>query len=125
MYNLPEKVYYPYWFDIVTTGSENDVVSEFKLNTTLEGDSILNEYRLEETFPAVLSHTENYRFYYFAGDFADNTIKTSLAYFSGVQLVGQVFNSKKDANSRQFFWKYYNPLIKNILNTASNLDGSK
>jgi hypothetical protein len=120
-YHLPDRINYSYWFDIVSTGSSNDVVSEFRLNTTTKGDSILRESRLSGNFPAVLSHTTDYTFYYFAGDFADNTIRPSISYFYGIEVVSSILSSNKSSNSEHFFFNYYNPLMKNILYRTRNV----
>ena len=119
-YNLPQSIHYPYWFDIVSSKPLNDTLSHFKLHTTSKGDSLLRAHRLNNTFPAVIQHKGDYTFYYFAGDFADSDVKMWNSYFAGIQGIHSFILSKETANKRNFFWKFYNPLMKNILKEIYN-----
>jgi hypothetical protein len=120
-YNLPDTVNYSFWFDIVSSDKgTNDTLSLFKLKTTSLGDSLLNANRLNSEFPAVLVHNKDYRFYYFAGDFADSNIEPWSAYFAGIQHAPFLFSSKRKYDRRRFFWEYYNPLMKTILKNMRN-----
>ncbi|MFW5915936.1 MAG: hypothetical protein ACOCTM_00540 [Bacteroidota bacterium] len=115
-YQLPLRLEYPYWFDVVKADNTDDVVAHFNLATNAVGDSLLAGYNLTATFPAIIHPaTENYTLYYFAGDFCDNPIYTATSYFSGIQLIDFLFYSKDDADRKKFFWKYYIPLMQGIL----------
>ena len=117
-YNLPKQVNYNYWFDLVSTGESNKVSAEFSIDANMKGDSILQRYNLKSTFPAILSHEEDYRFFYFAGDFADNPIVTQTAYFKGVKTIERWLNSNYTCNRTNFFWDYYIPLMEGIMQKA-------
>ncbi len=114
-FGLPLILEYPYWFDIVTTNSPNETVAHFELPTTALGDSLLAGYDINATFPAIINHSGNYNLYYFAGDFCQNPVDTRLSFFSGIQWIDFLFYSDDKADRAKFFWKYYIPLMKGIL----------
>jgi hypothetical protein len=119
-YELPDSITYPYWFDIVLTNQNNEVFSTFNLKTTQKGDSVLKANRLSKHFPAIIKHDGDYVFYYFAGDFADNTIRNWSAYFAGIEYVSCLLYSDKVWDRRKFFWDFYNPLMRNILKESAS-----
>lgn len=114
-YEIPDTVEFSYWFDMVSNTADNKILSEFVLNTNSAGDSILQDYRIPQSFPAVLRHQGEYNFYYFAGDFADNTVSTKLSYLKGTEYISPLFYSNEPDNRQKFFWKFYYPFMKNIL----------
>lgn len=114
-FTLPTRMPYPNWFDITLTDSTNQVAARFQLNTTSQGDSLLNNFRLKPTFPAIIQHKESYRFYYFAGDFSQNPVSTPASYFEGIHHLDFLLYDDEPASSGRFFWKYYLPLTRGIL----------
>lgn len=114
---LPKEVNYPFWIDwTYPTDTSNKVVANFKLITNSLGDSILNHYNVPHTFPAVIEHTGDYKFYYFSGDFCDNPVKNNLAKFRGINFFIMLILTEREENNREpFFWKFYIPLMKVIL----------
>ena len=117
-YNVPEKVGYPYWFDIMLTTHRNHVVSVFEIYPNKHGDSILQAYHIPTHFPAMMEHYDSaYKFFYFSGDFADNPIKDYLAQMKGIWYLSPLFYTRDDLTSRTgFFWEYYAPVMSTILN---------
>ena len=114
-YNLPDTIPYSNWFDIIQTDSVGKVLADFQLQTTPEGDSLLANFRLKADFPAIIHHAADYQFYYFAGDFSQNNIRTTTSYFEGAGLVDFLFHAKDQNSSTYFFYRYYRPLIRGIL----------
>lgn len=115
-FNIPEKIPYSYWFDIMQTDHTNIPVSLFHINTTAMGDSILNANGILKTFPAVMEHQDNdYTFYYFSGDFADNPISTDYSRYAGIAFVESIVSSFHSSNREYFYWNYYYPLITTLL----------
>lgn len=114
-YNIPYKVNYPHWFEIMESG-DNKNLANFKIHANTAGDSILLSNFIPNEFPAVIRGKDNANYYYFAGDFADNPVKPILAYFKGVDKVAPyLFYSKRQCDHRAFFWEYYKPLMSSIL----------
>ncbi|MEA3316741.1 MAG: hypothetical protein U9R54_02165 [Bacteroidota bacterium] len=117
-YNLPKRIKYTNWFDISYSGKQNNILANFEIKTNAKGDSILNKYNLKSCFPAVIQHKNNYLYYYFAGDFADNPISLKSAEFKFTNKVIPYFISKN--SEKKFFWRYYRPLMSEILDDYYN-----
>jgi len=119
-WKLPASVTFDRWFDIIDP-LENTVISHFQLETTTLGDTLLSEYGLENTFPAVIQDPVAQRTYYFSGDFACTDIPVSTSKFVGIEkLKGLLYSSKNLEDTRRFFWLYYRPLIDGIFNDYYN-----
>lgn len=113
-FGVPETVTFANSFDIIDPG-QNTVISEFVLNTTPAGDTLLLANELKPVFPAVTREPLTQRTYYFAGDFANNDIPFWTARLKNIQKVGKAFLYSENVNDpRRFFWLYYKPLITNI-----------
>ncbi len=122
-FNLPEKVNYISWFDIVfASGEENLLAATFHLPVNSAGEALLAAHGLSAVFPAILAHEgEDYQFYYFAGDFSDNRTIPMSAYFGGVHWLQTFFyNPRNVLDRRAFFWQYYRPLMTSILRLNIN-----
>ena len=115
-FGLPANLKYPYWFDVMLTQRSNNVVSVYSIYSNAKGDSLLSLNGIPKTFPAVIEHSGDYNFYYFAGDFCDNPVQQFAAKVKWVRLFKWFFyNAKEIPERRSFFWEYYSPLVTNIL----------
>ncbi len=116
-FGIPGSITYPYWFDITLADSAHTVISYYILSPTPAGDSVLHANSIPTIFPAVIEQREQYRFYYFAGDFADAPIlNTFWAHFKGmVWLRAKMAGRTDETDRRRFYWNYYYPLIRRIL----------
>jgi hypothetical protein len=114
-YNLPETQNYLFWFDIINPGKKNNVIANYLLSVNNEGKQILEKNGLSPEFPAIIEHLTNYRFYYFAGDFSDRRISMLGAYFKGMPSLAKAFYWKNSGSKQAFFWRFYLPLIHNIM----------
>jgi hypothetical protein len=126
-FNIPRKVKYSYWFDVMLTSHSNNVVSVYQIKTTASGDSILNSINIPNPFPAVIEHYDkDYRFYYFCGDFCDNPIDMIFSNFFGITKFSGMLFSENDLSDRtSFFWLYYQPLVSGILDNYYNFINKK
>lgn len=117
-YDLPPRLKYSFWFDIVSTSPVNKIVSLYKIEANLQGKKILADHGIPASFPAILEHKgPDYGFYYFAGDFSDNPISLRTSYYKGITLLkGFFYNEKETIERKSFFWKYYLPMVSTILN---------
>lgn len=116
-YDLPSMIQYPFWFDIVSSPEgDSQIISAFHLDVNAQGDSLLASHGIPSRFPAILKDNGDSPFYYFAGDFADNPVTPITAYFKGVHRFKKFFYNEKNVEDRQqFFWRFYRPLMSNIL----------
>jgi hypothetical protein len=124
-YDLPEKCPYSFWFDVVQPDKRvNQVLSEYRIETTDNGKKELNRHGLTSFFPAVTAHLDkDYHFYYFSGDFADAPISLGSSYLKGVHLFKRfMFSSRDVQDRRRFFWTFYQPLLTTILNDQYSIN---
>jgi hypothetical protein len=116
--NIPDDIKYPFWFDVMLTDSSvNKMMAHFDLDLTPKGEAQLEAHNIPLVIPAVLMHKQSdYEFYYFSGDFCDNPISISTAYFRGISMFQKFFYNKNDMLERtSFFWKFYKPMVTSIL----------
>lgn len=117
-YGLPEKMKYPFWFDVIIPNKKvNKIVSNFDLQLNENGKKELTKYGIPTSFPAIITQrANNYKFYYFSGDFCDNPISLGTSYFKGIDKLKFLFFNVQDPMERKsFFWNFYHPLITTIL----------
>jgi hypothetical protein len=116
--SLPEKMKYPYWFDIITPDlTVNHVVSRFDISLNAKGADELKKYNIPATFPAIIMHKDkDYQFYYFSGDFCNNPIRMNASFFKGIGFFKWMFYNNDDRSERaSFFWNFYRPMMTHIL----------
>ncbi|WP_150451959.1 hypothetical protein [Arenibacter lacus] len=121
---LPAKTKYPFWFDVMIPNLEvNTVDASFKLGLLPAGKEELAKYQIPESFPAVTRHLgDDYRFFYFSGDFSDNPLRFNSSYFKGVGFFkGFFYDDRNPLERGSFFWNFYNPLISQILSKEMEL----
>ncbi len=115
-YGLVSQVAFDKTFDIVDA-RDNQVLSTFKLQTTEEGDMLLDRHFLQSEFPAVIANQGDIISTYFCGDFATSNIPPWTACFGSLNMIKGFLYSEEDVNdTRRFFWLYYKPLLSGILN---------
>ena len=118
-YGITEKCSYPYWFDIITPDTSfNHVLARFSILVNDTGAKLLKQYGIPSTFPAITAHVnQDYRFFYFSADFADNPISFNSSYFKGVPNFNWfMYNNREPLERKAFFWKIYQPLVTTIMN---------
>jgi hypothetical protein len=115
---LPKTQKIDFWFDIITFEPVNEALSMYMLDLTQEGFSELKSNGIPNTFPAIIRHREDARYYYFAGDFSKRTMNQATAQFSGVSEVNQFYYKLfgRSGSARDFYWNFYFPLISGIIN---------
>ena len=116
-YNIPKSMKYPFWFDIIQTSRTNKIISFYDLKVNEVGAKILADNEIPSQFPAIIEHyRDDYKFYYFCGDFADNPISQGGSYFKGISFFRSLFYNDDIAAERvSFFWEFYRPMINRIL----------
>jgi hypothetical protein len=113
-YGVDSSVVFDNWFDIVDP-VESNVISNFRLETTPLGDTLLSSNGLPNEFPAVLQESLSPNVFYFSGNFAYSAMPMWTSRFLGIDKLKGVLYSGKTDDARRFFWFYYKPLINGIL----------
>ncbi|RZK59546.1 MAG: hypothetical protein EOO91_04900 [Pedobacter sp.] len=122
-FGLPERMKYPFWFDVIVPNNKvNQNISNFEISTNQKGKAELAKYGIPASFPAVLMHNGNdYKFYYFSGDFCDNPLSMTSSYFRGIEFFKFLMYDTEDKMERKsFFWNFYRPLMTTILKEQAN-----
>jgi hypothetical protein len=116
-YNIPAEINYSFWIDIsFPVNSINRTISTFNIYPNNRGDSLLRRHNIPIVFPAFFEHDEDYRFYYFAGDFVDSDISFNFVYFKWADYFQKYLYSESKLNARiNFNWNYYVPIVKKIM----------
>jgi len=123
-YGVAKSVAFNQWFDIIDP-LENNVVSYFKIETTLIGDTLLLDNALLSKFPAVVQEPVTQRTYYFSGDFAHTNIPLWTSRFKGIEKLRGILYTEKPDDTRRFFWQYYKPLVNGIFSEYYESMGKK
>jgi hypothetical protein len=118
-FGVAGNVAFDKWFDIIDP-LENNVISQFVIQTTPKGDSLLSDNGLSAKFPAVIQDPVSKHEYYFSGDFASGNIPYWTSMFKGIDKLKGVLYSEKPDDPRRFFWLYYRPLINGIFTDYYN-----
>jgi hypothetical protein len=118
-WGVSDQIAFDQWFEVVAPLS-NRVISTFKIETNLVGDSLLNMFGISSSFPAVIQDPVNERTYYFTGDFTHYDVNIFTVVFNQMSLFNGLRYSKDKNDTRRFFWLYYRPLIGGILEDYYN-----
>ena len=114
-YDLPTVITYSFWFDICYAGPKNDIISEYHIISNNRGEAILKMWNIPNVFPAVIKSNQDYPYFYFAGDFADNPISMRTSYYKYIEKFDFLFYKLSINDRKSFFWRYYRPLVTKIL----------
>jgi len=114
-YGVIPEIKYPFWFDINYKTWPNKTISNYLIQTNTMGDSILDAHHIPSSFPAVIKGGGGYPFYYFAGDFSDNSLSIGSVKFEKVEWVSSFFYGSVAQERDSFFWKFYRPLASTII----------
>lgn len=116
-FGVPKAIESSLWFDVIETSRNNSIVSFYHLDINEEGKDRLKASNIPAQFPAVVEHYRNdYKFYYFAGDFANNQVSASGSYFKGIHQFRNVFYRTESASPEiTVFWDFYRPMLSKIL----------
>ena len=114
--DVANNVPYFYQFEIIAPDTTSTVLASFALRCKASGSEKLRRAGLPERFPAVVSRGSGIHSFYFAGDFADNEVETALTQVWNNEIVlRQIYYLYFVSDQTRFFWRFYLPLMKNIL----------
>ena len=112
---LSGSISYKMVFDITEPLEGTDVLANYTLDLTEEGEALLQSYGLEDSFPAIqLKETANHRAYYFSGNWAYSSRKLRFSQLKGMQW----FMERTAKEDELFYWKHYLTLLSSIFREA-------
>jgi len=108
-----------YWFDVVIPLSQTEVLAEYRMLVNAAGAEKMAAFKIPTTFPAVIRASKHPLRLYFAGDFADNRAAGGPHFLAGWTWLGRHGLLGGDVEYEEaFHWRYYVPLIRNLLRIA-------
>jgi hypothetical protein len=117
-YGMIDRMKYSFWFDIIRAdASINKVLASYYIHVNDTGKAELQRNRIPASFPAVLAHVgDDYRFFYFSGDFCDNPVELGSSHFKNIRFLKWfMYNTSDPQERKSFFWELYRPLVTTIL----------
>ena len=115
-----DTVPYYYFFEIMNVDSTAQTIAHYEIQCNQEGKEKMITAGLPLSFPAVVVSDSTERKIYFAGDFADNRVATLLAEYWNVEfLLSKLFSFYYVSDQTRFFWKFYLPMMKQILHESA------
>ena len=118
-----DEVPYYYFFEFMQTDSSARTIANFEIQCTQKGKEKMISAGLPLSFPAVVVSDSADRTIYFAGDFADNQVEVLLtAYWNVEFLLSKLFSFYYVSDQTRFFWKFYLPMMKQVLQSAAELN---
>lgn len=119
-FGIEGAVPFYYWFDVVQAQPGTEILANYELDVTPQGQKILEEYRLPATFPAVLRNNSQGQTYYFAGDFADNSQVPTGWNNAATPFIKKWLVTDIKGSQNKFFWNVYYRLIEKIAGGAAH-----
>lgn len=119
-YEIPYEIPFSGWFDITyPTKESQSIISYYRIETNKHGDSVMVINKLPRVFPAVIKNKKGNMFY-FCGDFCDNQVSIGLLKFASIPGIASFLSDKNSiSDPSSFYWNFYFPMMKRILNDYS------
>lgn len=115
-FGIEGNVPYEYWFEFTSAEPGREILAQYKLDVTDEGQKILTQLGLSSVFPAVIRYKNTqYTSYYFAGDFADANVTNIWWNYYGFDKFRNIVSLGNRNDNSRFYWKYFVPLIGKIV----------
>lgn len=116
-----DNVPYYYFFEFMELDSSARALATYEIQCNHLGKEKMAVAGLPLSFPAVILSNSEERNIYFAGDFADNRVETLLTEYWNVEfLLSKLFSFYFVSDQTRFFWKFYLPMMKQILHRAAD-----
>lgn len=109
------KLPYHYWFDVVLAERPEDVRGTFHLTVTEPGRKLIEHFGIPEAFPAVL-HDDEFRYAYFAGDYADQDTSIDPPFVGGITTLRRwMAQAGLIHDALRLTWQVYVPTMERML----------
>ncbi|QFG00238.1 hypothetical protein PB01_16270 [Psychrobacillus glaciei] len=125
-FSLSKNHLYTDWFDIVVPNDGADVLAEFKLDTTSEGEKIIQKIGLLSEVPAIVRKRQTLaNSYYFTGSFSNVEKVPSLYKYKGFTKIREWSTVDFLFPGDSFYWQVYVPIMKSILHEVETNSGKR
>ncbi|MDD6095783.1 MAG: hypothetical protein PUC29_08585 [Clostridia bacterium] len=112
-----DKVNFYNWFEIVEPNSDTEVIAGFEFDVNATGMEKLKGVLKSPVFAAAMRKNAEGKapVYYFAGDFNDYVNHENYNRFLFADTVYRWISYDRQGDISNFYWNFYNPLMKKIL----------
>jgi hypothetical protein len=115
-FNSKTDISYYYWFDFIQPFEETEILAEYTMEVTEEGQDLLDSLGLDSVFPAITrKRTSDYTAYYLAGDFEDHKTSSFLWHVYGLDTLRKWFSLDFRGEAYEYYWRGYLPFMKKVL----------
>lgn len=118
-FSIDDPLTYQYWFEFVKERPGREVLANYKLYLTDEGQNVLGQLGLPDLFPAVIRHhNTQYTAYYLAGDFVDQPRTPKFwcfSWFDKIKRFSVSLSPRSHEENDYFYWKGYVPMMDKII----------
>ncbi|HPJ12424.1 MAG TPA: hypothetical protein PLV00_03385, partial [Caldisericia bacterium] len=115
-YRSESQISYYYWFDFIQPMEGTEVLAEYTMEVTQEGQAMLTSLGLNSIFPAITKKvTPDYTAYYLAGDFEDHKTSSFLWHVYGLDTIRKWFSLDFRGEAYEYYWRGYLPFMKKVL----------
>lgn len=113
LFGIKESPAYNYWFDIITTNRQDQVLANYEWDLTEEGKGLVEASGIPLDFAAVIqTERKTSTNYYFAGDYND---VGEVPRFYQAKGLATVYRYAQRYADNSFYWSVYVPMMKKIL----------
>ena len=118
-----DKVNFYNWFEIVEPNSDTEVLASFEFDVNATGMEKLKGVLKSPTFSAAMRKKSDGKapVYYFAGDFNDYVSHENYNRFLFADSVYRWISYDRQGDISNFYWNFYNPLMKKVLKNIEPL----
>ncbi|MDD4614848.1 MAG: hypothetical protein PHI40_05530 [Caldisericia bacterium] len=111
-----KDISYYYWFDFIQPMEETEILAQYTMEVTEEGQELLQSLGLDSVFPAITRKiTTDYTAYYLAGDFEDHKTSSFLWHVYGLDTLRKWFSLDFRGEAYEYYWRGYLPFMKKVL----------
>lgn len=107
------------WFEFINPGL-NHVPATFTIDVTESGRAVLEGIGLSPSFPAVIEHSGDERFFYFCGNFASNPVQMWTASLAHGKRINNFLYRFRAPQGSRFLNDFYFPLLGGIIKEYAN-----
>lgn len=121
-FEVEKNIPYYYWFEFLKADENTEIIANYYLDLSSEGEKVLNDLGLSTVFTAVTRKTNSeYTSYYFCGDFADlDHVNKNWNYY-GLQKIKKTTSFSNKEAPDYFYWNAYVPMMTKIISDLGNV----
>lgn len=112
------------WFELVDANYGTETIATFDFDLNAVGMEKIKEISKTPRFPAIIRKSEKNRppVYFFSGDFNDYVNGDRYGRFLFANQLFKLLSFDRQGDISNFYWNFYNPLMRNILDKTNSTE---